>query len=177
MIIFLIFVLILIILLSINIKLSIFFELNGTASDLKIKFLFWELKRKGKFVLKRKKDENKIDKKKNKKSNKKNFIDKKFITDFMKKIKFEKLYIYEEIGFLEPFYTAIATSVISTLTVIPIRLLNVNYDNFYYKVVPFYMDLKFKLKIETVISFKIINLLFFIIKKSCKLQKQPLTTH
>ena len=163
MIIFFILLVSLIFILLINIKLNIFFEIEGTTSNFKIKFLFFEFKRKGKFVLKAKKCKRKENQNKHKNILKK-FIDKKCIMNILSKIKFEKLHIYEEIGLLEPFYTAIATSIISTLTIIPVRILNVKFDNFYYKAVPFYTDLKFKLKIESIISFKIINILFCIFK-------------
>lgn len=184
---FIVFLFLLLILFS-KFKVNIFLEINGTKSYIKLKFLFFELERKGAFFLRKRSIDFQLEKDKNsvKKKSKKTFRNileniifqkiissnmsekkKKFIFNFLSKkikvIKFEMLEIYEEIGILEPVLTAYALPIVSTLTVVPLNLLNINYNNFKYKIIPVYTDLKLKIVIKTQISFRLIKF-FSIIK-------------
>lgn len=160
MIIFCLFILLLILILTIKLNLNILLNIIGTQSKIKLEFLFFKFERNGKFVLKNKKG---IKSKKSSK-NKKNKASKNILLKILKQGKYEKLYIYEEVGALEPFATAIVTAVASSITALPLQLLNINYNNFQYKVVPIYLDLKFNLNIDAKISFRIIDIVFSIIE-------------
>ena len=162
MIIFCVFIILLLFLLIVKFKINFYIEINGTKSLLVVRFLFLKIKKSGRFKLKNKRTENKVLNKK--RMIKKKKINKKLILNIIKTIKFEKLYIYEEIGVLEPFTTAIATAIISNVTTFPIHLLNVNFNEFRYKVVPLYLEFKFNVNIDAQISLRIIDLLFSIIK-------------
>ena len=158
MIIFYLFLFILLLSLFIKLKICIYLDILGTQTKIKFKFLFFKFERNGKFVLKNKKRIN--SKKIFKTKNIKKKISKIILFDILKYGKYEKLYIYEEVGIIEPFITAMATAIASSITAIPLHLLDINFNNFKYKVVPIYLDLKFNLNIETEISFRIIDIIF-----------------
>ena len=84
----------------------------------------------------------------------------KFLSKVIRNIKFEKLEIYEEIGVLEPTMTSYALPIVSTLTVAPLNLLNINYNKFKYKIIPDYKNLKLKILIDSQISFRLIKIIF-----------------
>ena len=161
MIIFYLFLFILLICLFIKLKICIYLDILWTQTKIKFEFLFFKFERNGKFVLKNKKRIN--SKKIFKTKNIKKKISKIILFDILKYGKYEKLYIYEEVGIIEPFITAMATAIASSITAIPLHLLDINFNNFKYKVVPIYLDLKFNLNIETEISFRIIDIIFSII--------------
>lgn len=185
MIIFLILLVFLLLILLLKFKIDVFFEIDGTKSFIKINFLFFEFKRKGSFFLRRKCLKHKTRKKsicrsntfkevlKNKRENtlarnlsknnmswnKKN-VTWKFLSKVIRNIKFEKLEIYEEIGVLGPTMTSYALPIVSTLTVAPLNLLNINYNKFKYKIIPDYKNLKLKIVIDSQISFRLIKIIF-----------------
>lgn len=87
----------------------------------------------------------------------------KFLKKILKKIRFDKLEIQEEIGFLEPNLTAYLVPAMSIITLIPIKVLDVNLKKFKYKITPFYTDLRFRINIKAEVSFRVIKIIFSII--------------
>ena len=83
----------------------------------------------------------------------------------LKKVNIERLYVYEEIGVLTPLATALSIPVVSTVTISLVKNLQINPENFYYKINPNYTDLQFNLLLEADISFRIISVIFSIIKE------------
>lgn len=76
---------------------------------------------------------------------------------------FENLGIYEEIGLLAPDMTALFLPILSNISMMPLNLLKIKFWN--YKIVPRYSELKFKAKVTAKISFRIIDLIYCIIKE------------
>ena len=182
MIIFLIFLLVIFLILLIKFKLVIYFEINGINCYVKIKFLYWEIKRKGSFFIRDKEfvkaKVNKELKRTKKNSNnkilsgklrlfksKKQSNSKKILFEILKRSEFDKLELLEEIGLLEPSITAYTLPIISTITFFFFRKLNLNYNNFKYKINPLYTDLKFKLILEAQVSVKLIKIILSIINE------------
>lgn len=95
-----------------------------------------------------------------KNKNRKNF---KIFICILKCLTFEKLNIFEEIGLLAPDKTAFFLPILSSVTTIPLRFLRVR--NFDYKIIPKYNELRFYTKVTTKISFRIIDLIYCIIKE------------
>lgn len=173
------YVLVTLLILILILKQTVYFEfcINGLRSKLYIKWWLFEYKTpwknklmyqcKQKLAKIKSKKSNKIRKFLNKKTerNIKNKNRKKFkiFICILKCLTFEKLNIFEEIGLLAPDKTAFFLPILSSVTTIPLRFLRVR--NFDYKIIPKYNELRFYTKVTTKINFRIINLIFCIIKE------------
>ncbi len=108
-----------------------------------------------------------IELKNNEKSTKSKKIKKKKKFEYMicllKNVTFERVKIYEKFGLLLPDKTALFLPVLSNITMLPLHFLKIKFLD--YKVVPAYNELKFNAKIDAKINFRIINLIFCIIKE------------
>ena len=172
MIIFYIFIIFIIIFIFIKQKLHLEFYVAGLKSELSIKFWFFKFKRYGNLSLKSKNKlkledikKFKSDAEKNSMGIKKTKKKKKFeyMICLLKNVTFERLKIYEKFGLLVPDKTALFLPVLSNITMLPLHFLKIKFLD--YKVVPAYNELKFNAKIDAKINFRIINLIFCIIKE------------
>lgn len=172
MIIFYIFIIFIIIFIFIKQKLHLEFYVAGLKSELNIKFWFFKFKRYGNLTLKSKNKlkledikKFKSDAEKNSMGIKKTKKKKKFeyMICLLKNVTFERLKIYEKFGLLVPDKTALFLPVLSNITMLPLHFLKIKFLD--YKVVPAYNELKFNAKIDAKINFRIINLIFCIIKE------------
>lgn len=174
MIIFYIFIILIIIFISIKQKLYLEFCVAGLKSEVNIKFGFFKFKRYGNLILKSKNElksedikQLKIDAEKNSMSIKKTKKMKKkkkfeYMICLIKNVTFERLEIYEKFGLLVPDKTALFIPILSNITMLPLHFLKIKFLD--YKVIPMYNELKFNVKINAKISFRIIDLIFCIIK-------------
>lgn len=167
MIIFLFIFFSLIVILFLKIKLHIFIKVKNTESFIQIKSLWINFKRKGKFILKSKENINKQKSKenKNRKNKSKEKKNNKFLKWFFKNIRYDEIQIFEKVGSIDVFSTAIALPIVSLITTIPLNTLNVNYKKFNYKIVPDYNNIVFNFLLNTKASFRIIDLLKCIIRE------------
>lgn len=172
MIIFYIFIIFIIIFIFIKQKLHLEFYITGLKSELSIKFWFFKFKRYGNLTLKSKNKLKLEDTKKFKSDAEKNSMGikktkkkKKFeyMICLLKNVTFERVKIYEKFGLLVPDKTALFLPVLSNITMLPLHFLKIKFLD--YKVVPAYNELKFNAKIDAKINFRIINLIFCIIKE------------
>lgn len=172
MIIFYIFIIFIIIFIFIKQKLHLEFYVAGLKSELSIKFWFFKFKRYGNLTLMSKNKlkledikKFKSDAEKNSMGIKKTKKKKKFeyMICLLKNVTFERLKIYEKFGLLVPDKTALFLPVLSNITMLPLHFLKIKFLD--YKVVPAYNELKFNAKIDAKINFRIINLIFCIIKE------------
>ena len=172
MIIFYIFIIFIIIFIFIKQKLHLEFYVAGLKSELNIKFWFFKFKRYGNLTLMSKNrlklediKKFKSDAEKNSMGIKKTKKKKKFeyMICLLKNVTFERVKIYEKFGLLVPDKTALFLPVLSNITMLPLHFLKIKFLD--YKVVPAYNDLKFNAKIDAKINFRIINLIFCIIKE------------
>ena len=175
MIIFYIFIIFIIVFIFIKQKLHLEFYIAGLKSELNIKFWFFKFKRYGNLTLmsknklkledikKFKSDAEKISMgiKKAKKTKKKKKFE--YMICLLKNVTFERVKIYEKFGLLVPDKTALFLPVLSNITMLPLHFLKIKFLD--YKVVPAYNELKFNAKIDAKINFRIINLIFCIIKE------------
>lgn len=172
MIIFYIFIIFIIIFIFIKQKLHLEFYVAGLKSELSIKFWFFKFKRYGNLSLMSKNrlklediKKFKSDAEKNSMGIKKTKKKKKFeyMICLLKNVTFERVKIYEKFGLLVPDKTALFLPVLSNITMLPLHFLKIKFLD--YKVVPAYNELKFNAKIDAKINFRIINLIFCIIKE------------
>lgn len=172
MIIFYIFIIFIIVFIFIKQKLHLEFYIAGLKSELNIKFWFFKFKRYGNLTLMSKNKlkledikKFKSDAEKNSMGIKKTKKKKKFeyMICLLKNVTFERLKIYEKFGLLVPDKTALFLPVLSNITMLPLHFLKIKFLD--YKVVPAYNELKFNAKIDAKINFRIINLIFCIIKE------------
>ena len=161
MIIFYIFIIFIIVFIFIKQKLHLEFYIAGLKSELNIKFWFFKFKRYGNLTLKSKNKLKLEDIKKTKKMKKKKKFE--YMICLLKNVTFERLEIYEKFGLLVPDKTALFLPALSNITMLPLHFLKIKFLD--YKVVPAYNELKFNAKIDAKISFRIINLIFCIIKE------------
>lgn len=172
MIIFYIFIIFIIVFIFIKQKLHLEFYIAGLKSELNIKFWFFKFKRYGNLTLMSKNKLKLEDIKKFKSDAEKNSMGikkakkkKKFeyMICLLKNVTFERVKIYEKFGLLVPDKTALFLPVLSNITMLPLHFLKIKFLD--YKVVPAYNELKFNAKIDAKINFRIINLIFCIIKE------------
>lgn len=172
MIIFYIFIIFIIVFIFIKQKLHLEFYIAGLKSELNIKFWFFKFKRYGNLTLMSKNKlkledikKFKSDAEKNSMGIKKTKKKKKFeyMICLLKNVTFERLKIYEKFGLLVPDKTALFLPVLSNITMLPLHFLKIKFLD--YKVVLAYNELKFNAKIDAKINFRIINLIFCIIKE------------
>lgn len=156
-------------------RLHLEFYIVGLKSELNVKFCFFKFKRYGNLTLKSKNKLNLEDIKKfksdaekksmkikkTKKMKKKKKIE--YMICLLKNVTFERLEIYEKFGLLVPDKTALFLPVLSNITMLPLHFLKIKFLDC--KVVPAYNELKFNAKIDAKINFRIINLIFCIIKE------------
>lgn len=157
MIIFVILVVLFILILFLKQILYFEFCINGLKSRVYIKYGFLKVRRCGDF------DVNFLEEKKKgiaKEKKRKKF---KIFLCILRCLSFENLSIYEEIGLLTPDKTALFLPVLSNISMLPLNLLRIiSWD---YKIVPKYSELKFKANVTAKISFRIIDLIYCIIKE------------
>lgn len=172
MIIFGFFIILLILMLMIKLKFSMFLKIENFNSYFEFKFLFFRIAKKGRFISK--KHENDSNKQKNaiskkslfkkgtKTSNKRSKL--KLLKLFIKNLYFQKLYVGESVGLLEPAITALSIPILSVITFMPLQFLKINYNNFKYEIVPMYEKCGINLIINSEISFRMIDFILSAIK-------------
>lgn len=159
MIIFLILFIFIFLILIAKFRIFLYLKIENTDILLKIKFIFFETNKKGKLAAKKKSVSQKA------KSSRKKRPDLNFIMAVIKNLYFEKLVINEKIGLYEIIPTAFSVPILASITCLPLQFLKIDYNNLKYEIIPLYNEFKFEFCIDSIISFRIINVILSIINE------------